>query len=328
MDLVAHELTHVVQDLGDLDRHLREETVLVPHKKHFHEELLRHVDVVEMGNDLLLGGAGNDLIVGDSFLVRSADVALVPRGSPWHAGHEDDWQDRDWKDKDRDDWGWHHHHHHDHDDDWAPKGIRVGADVIEGRAGDDLVFGDNLALQSHTVTRGEGLPRRDYDRARDEAHDGLHAMVELTDAATYWLAPQGGGHHHHHHDGHWHFDKDAHFDNGDHINGGDGDDVLFGQDGDDHLHGDAGDDWLIGGEGDDRTDGGPGKDKIKSGNDSSSHLRRAVGDRLIDWSGAFDDYGLRVAPFAGLTLDKGGQSNFVSFAFLSYDRPKSSGWDD
>jgi len=78
----AHELAHVVQDTADLDRHLREEVVLVPHKRHVHETLVRHVDIVEMGNDTLLGGAGNDFIVGDSFTVRAAEVTVVPGGSP------------------------------------------------------------------------------------------------------------------------------------------------------------------------------------------------------------------------------------------------------
>ena len=56
-------------------------------------------------------------------------------------------------------------------------------------------------------------------------------------------------------------------------------------------------------------------------------LRREVGERMVDWSDSFGGYGLANAPFAGLTLAKGGQSNFVSFALLSYDRPKSW-WDD
>jgi hypothetical protein len=65
-----------------------------------------------------------------------------------------------------------------------------------------------------------------------------------------------------------------------------------------------------------------GRDRAKSGKDSSSDLRREVGERLIDWSGAFDGYALPLAPFGGLTLDKSGKPNLASFAYLSYDRPE------
>jgi Ca2+-binding RTX toxin-like protein len=318
--LAAHELTHVMQDVGDLDRHLREVTVLV---SHFHEELERHVDLVLMGNDTILGGSGNDLIVGDAFIVRSAEVTLVPGGSPWDAGGSDDWLDDDWKDKyGFDGWGWgQYQHHDDHDDhDWALSGIKVGADVIWGGSGKDLIWGDNLALITSTVTRGAGLSWSYFDKARDEAEDGLEACVELTDSATYWLAQQGGGHHHHD-DGQWHHDEPAEFDNGDVISGGDGDDIVFGQGGDDTLRGDAGNDWLVGGDGSDKLDGGPGWDKTTSGNESSSALRSSVAARMIDWDDSFRGYGLAYAPFGGFALASGGQPNLASFEFLFYDRP-------
>jgi len=182
-----------------------------------------------------------------------------------------------------------------------------------------VIFGDSVALVTSTVSRGEGLGWKDFRKAQGDAEDALEAIISLTD----WLAPRGGEHHRHQHHG-----KHAHFDNGDHISGGEGDDILFGQDGNDTLRGDAGSDWLIGGNGKDRLDGGPGRDKSTSGNENSSSLRSKVGARMIDWSNAFGNHGLTQPPFAGLTLAKGGQSNFVSFAFLSYDRPKSSWWDD
>jgi len=48
---------------------------------------------------------------------------------------------------------------------------------------------------------------------------------------------------------------------------------------------------------------------------------------MIDWEDPFAGSGLANAPFSGLMLASGGKSNFVSFAFLSYDRPRSCGRD-
>ena len=315
----GHELAHAVFDLGDLDHHQREEVVQVPHGRHGHDVLVHHVDVVLMGNDILLGGNGNDQIVGDSFIVRTADLTLVAGGSTSYFGDDDAWQDNDWKDKyGLDDLGWkhyrHHDHHHDYDHHHHDGGhliVKMGADTILGGAGADLIWGDSLALVSSTLTRGSGLGWKDFERAEDEAENALEAIVQLTDHH----------HHDHHHDGHWH--HGAHFDNGDDISGGEGDDILFGQDGDDKLRGDAGNDWLVGGDGKDWLDGGSGKDRLESGNDGSSDLQRAIGKRMIDWTGSFSTYGLTYAPFGGLTLAKGGgHSNFASFQLLSYERPR------
>jgi len=321
------ELAHGLFDLGELDLHLREVAVLVPHQDHFHEALEHHVDIVLTGNDTIRGGDGNDLIVGDSFIVRASAATLVAGGSTWYFGRDDAWQDDDWRDQcGDDDWGW-KHHDHDDDDGWqSASGIKVGADAISGGSGADLIWGDNLARVTSTVTRGEGLGSSDFCRARDAVEDGLEALAELTDSATYWLALQGG-HQHHHHDGHWHLDgQHVDFDDGDEISGGDGDDIVFGQDGDDTLSGDAGSDWLVGGEGKDELDGGSGMDTLKSGSDSSSRLQSAVASRMIDWNDSFKNYGLTYAPFGGLTLGKGyGQQNIASFDFLSVDTGRRDG---
>ena len=295
MALAAHELGHVVQDLGDLDRHLREVTVLVPHRSHFHEVLERHGDLVEMGNDTLLGGEGNDLIVGDAFVALTAEVSLVPGGSPWKSGRSDDWLDDDWKDrKGHGGWDWHHHDHHHHDG-WAPVSGKSGADVISGGAGDDLIFGDSLARISSAVTRGAGLGWHDFHKASDEAKDALEAIVALDDRYR---------------------DDGAACASSDDISGGAGNDILFGQAGNDTLRGDAGNDRLVGGDGKDKLDGGPGWDHTTSGNENSSSLRKAVAARMVDWEGSFPQ-------FVGLTLATGGwQPNLSNFAFLSYDCPR------
>jgi len=54
--------------------------------------------------------------------------------------------------------------------------VSIGNDVIIGGAGDDLVWGDSLALVSSTITRGAGISNRDYSRAKDAARDALDVV--------------------------------------------------------------------------------------------------------------------------------------------------------
>jgi Ca2+-binding RTX toxin-like protein len=233
-------------------------------------------------------------------------------------GHEDDWQDSDWKDCSLSDWYDHDHwrshdwHDEDHDAHWQIGGVHIGADTINGGKGDDLVWGDNLAIVETTVTRGAGISNPDWNTIDDDAEEAIERFATLTDSADYWLALQG-----HHHIG----DNDDPwcFDNGDTISGGDGNDILYGQAGKDTLKGEAGDDWLIGGDGsDDSLDGGTGVNKKSNGNDSSSSLRAAVTARLVNWTDTFKSFGVPFSPFGGLKPDSG-KPKPSSFDFLEID---------
>jgi len=275
-----------------------------------------HIDLVLLGNDTINGGDGNDLIVGDDFVTRTATVTIVPGGvAP--KGSRDAWQDADWKDCSPEDWfdhdHWHGHDWHDHDHDlhWQLAGLKVGADTINAGRGDDLVYGDSLAIVGDCVVRGNGVSSKDFGAVEHYADEGIERFAELTDTADYWLALQGR----HHHD-----DDDGDgwcFDNGDDIAGGDGNDILFGQAGNDRLRGEAGDDWLIGGPGQDSLDGGLGRNKASNGNENSSGLRAAVAASLVNWKDAFKSFGLPFAPFGGVKLDKAGKP--TSFDFLEID---------
>jgi Ca2+-binding RTX toxin-like protein len=217
-----------------------------------------------------------------------------------NSSDDDAWQNSDWDDDHGHD---HHHHwhHHQHFD-----GVASAGDLINGGTGNDLAWGDSLAVQASGVTRGAGISSSTYNRAGDDAEDALESLVSLTDSAEYWLAAQDGGH--------------GDDDYADLINGGDGDDILFGQAGDDRLKGDNGNDWLVGGEGSDSTDGGAGSDKTSNGNDNSSSLRSAVNARLVNWGDSFRNYGVPFSPFGGLKATKyGGCSDRDSFDFLTLD---------
>jgi Ca2+-binding RTX toxin-like protein len=301
----GNEAADALLDLVYLDTRLRDQDVLVKHYTHWDHETVHHIDLVAMGNDTLNGGAGNDLMIGDAFTMRTAQANLVLGGTVPSYSDDDAWKNSDWCD-DNHHHGW-DHDHHDWNDDWHFGSVTSSADLITGGSGNDLAWGDSLAVQSTTITRGAGIPNSSYYDAADDAEDALCSLVTITDSADYWLALQDGGH----------CDNDY----GDTINGGDGDDILFGQAGDDKLRGEAGSDWLVGGAGyNDCLDGGAGSDHTSNGNDSSSSLRSAVNSRLVNWKDSFKNYGVPFSPFGGLKTTKyGGCSDRDSFDFLTLD---------
>jgi Ca2+-binding RTX toxin-like protein len=227
---------------------------------------------VLLGNDVILGGAGNDLVVGDALVSRSATLRLVAGGTAVQGG--DAWHDEDWNDAGELDF-----EHHDH----AIDGLRVGADQIDGGLGDDLVFGDSFASLTSTLQRAEGILDADYDLARVSAWHALDRLAQVRDTAAYWLAFQEA--------------QQAELDNGDDVAGLDGADILFGQDGDDIVSGGDGDDWLIGGADKDALDSGAGDDDLYSGSNNSTALREAVAARQVDWESAFSGFGQPFSPF-------------------------------
>jgi len=207
------------------------------------------------------------------------------------------WQDADWKDSTAADYveqqSWRIHTAL-----WQIAGLKVGADTIDAGRGDDLVWGDSLALAGTTVARGAGVTDADWKDSSGDAGDAIERFAVLTDSADYWLALRV-------------------LDNGDDIAGGDGNDIPYGQAGNDRIRGEAGDDYLIGGDGDnDSLDGGLGTNKKTDGNDNSSTLRAAVAARLINWKDTFKNFGVPFAPFGGKTPETGNRAKPSSFDFL------------
>jgi Ca2+-binding RTX toxin-like protein len=317
----SSETAHAALDLMHLDTHLRDQIVRVKHGWHWHDHTVHHIDLVAMGNDQLNGDGGNDLIIGDAFTTRMAQVDLVAGGTVPNSSDDDAWKNSDWYDEHHHHYGHDHdhdddhhydhgHHHHDHDFDWHQHWhfdtVSSSQDIINGGAGNDVVWGDSLALVTSTVTRGAGISSSTWSRAEDDAEDALGGLVCLTDSADYWLALQDGGH--------------CENDYADTISGGDGDDILFGQAGNDRLKGDGGNDWLIGGDGSDSLDGGYGSDKETSGNESSSSLRSSIASKLINWKDSFKNFGVPFSPFGGLKPTKyQGNGDPDSFDFLEID---------
>jgi Ca2+-binding RTX toxin-like protein len=199
-------------------------------------------------------------------------------------------------------------------------------DTIEGGKGDDVIWGDSVAMLTTDIVRGEGLDSKDkdYKDGKHHAKHSLKQLAKLDNANQLWLDSDNNGHHQHawfEALGHDHKHKGKHgkhhyHNSSDDISGGEGNDVMFGQAGDDTLRGDAGKDWLIGGKGKDELDGGADKDKLKKDEDKSGKLRDEVGARLIDWGAGYDGVGLSLTPFSGTTLNKHGP-NLVDYDYLT-----------
>ena len=284
----ADEIVHGVLDLTDLQHHLRALTVPGEH----------HLDHVLLGNDQILGGAGNDLVVGDALATHSVTLRLVPGGTAVQGGRKDAWQDNDWKDFSVEDVLWRLLDFHRHDSDVDP--VRVGSDQIDGGLGNDLVLGDSFASITSTLQRASGIPNVDYAHARSDALKAVERLTGLTDASADWLAFQN-----------------PRSDHGDDLDGDEGDDIIFGQAGEDVLSGEGGDDWLIGGADNDVLNGGPGDDTLKSGTDNSRALRELIAARQIDWEDTFSNFGQTFSPFGrnGENLQSTGQ--MPGFLFIA-----------
>jgi Ca2+-binding RTX toxin-like protein len=250
----------------------------VKHGRWFETRLEEHIDRIFAGNNSLVGGEGNDLMVGGGWSYLAPLITLTPDGQR-AADHNGCWPHDFWYHQDWDyhrDWDDGCHYDLDHENGPGDMWI-VGKDTMEGGAGNDLMFGDSIALVAPAMALAPGVSGRDYYAARNEIKDVLEDLVEIAQnqfIGSGWVHPwdgcgQTGGN--------------------DTMLGGDGDDILFGQGGNDTLRGGAGNDWLIGGDGQDTLDKGTGKDKASEGNDSSKALWDKVQAGLIAWTGELDN---------------------------------------
>ena len=276
----------------DLEKQQEEARCALRHhvkNDHDHHHCCRHwvhfpeatVYFYVVGNDLLDGGGGGDLIIGDQAVIVLPGVLELPssRCALKKLNRDVDRMVDDAFDAFRDPFehGCHHHHHHGcgcshghhhyhgcgHGDCsfWEDPLIR-GNDLISGGEGDDVVFGDNAAVAPEFSCAGYVLLAQTYpERGCHGCHSHCHEL-----------------------------------NSSDIIDGGDGEDILFGQCGEDLLLGGSGDDVLSGGhdrdalygeEGNDRLYGGsgcdelcggPGCDWIKCGSDYRGDIPVAVGN--------------------------------------------------
>jgi len=329
------QIAEAVVDFVRLEDGLRDKFIQVQHGRYYETDIEHHVDLIMMGNDTIYGGTGNDLIVGDAFVMRAPSVTLTAGGSANHYNYDptDDWLNGE---------NWNYHGERaswwrawDFDDYYHTRQdvIETDADVIYGGTGNDLIWGDSVALLTSTINRGAGISSRDYADASNDVGDALGALSALTNETDYWLDFRDRDHDHSHDNFTYtnQADKDfehAHhhnLDDADFISGGDGNDILFGQDGTDTIQGNAGDDWLIGGGSSyDYLDGGTGRNHVYQGDNNSEQLEDLVEAAMPTWSGAFSTLGLPVVPFSANTATTQGHPNLADFDYLRFEL---SPWD-
>ena len=306
-------------DLIFLEHVLRDRKVLVPYKPNSYKltaQVEHHFDAIATGGDIIRGGNGDDLVIGDAQILHASlstiQVGAAPAGRDgkyWEylgKAADDRFKYARWS-------GW---KLNDCEKYFELDKIYVGNDDIDAGAGNDLVWGDDLAIVSSTVRPDTGLTTtsKDYKNNEKNVKYALDDLNEVISEANQFLDYSK-------------YDDDDDDDDdddifswapgvsaasiakvagrltmgGDRIVGGAGSDILYGQRGTDTLFGGDGNDWLIGGNGEKRQcdilDGGTGVNKLDQGKNDKSDLANAVRALLPTWSGAFTQVGLPVTPF-------------------------------
>jgi len=246
-------------DLSDLEHRLRDVVTNVLHGKRFYTHVEQHIDRLSIGNDLLDGGDGNDLLVGDNWGHFAPSVTVIADGL-FPRNHHDDHDQND------------NGHSHSHDD-RRQDDVVGGNDTLNGGAGNDLMFGDSAVFLASTVAVSGQC---DFPNALHQAQDLADDLLGVN------------------HKGWSHEDDDDPASGGDDLlNGDDGDDILFGQSGDDILRGGPGNDWLVGNHDKDILDDSLGQNQKHQGENESKALREAVANRLVEF-GLFNGSSLTI----------------------------------
>ncbi|MEJ2723028.1 MAG: hypothetical protein P8175_00020 [Deltaproteobacteria bacterium] len=256
---VGDEADWALHELDDVAHDLRDDVIPVKHgKKRIKGHLVHHIDRIFVGNDSLVGGDGDDLMVGDNWSYLAPEITVTSGGWPGYHGF---WHhDHGWGYDRGNHYGWYNGGHNKDGHDGPGDVWIVGKDTMDGGGGNDVMFGDSIALTEPTMASTADLCWWKFGAVHHKVEDILDDIVKMGqygDVSESCNAVNGGN---------------------DYIVGGDGDDMLFGQGGNDKLYGDAGKDLLVGGYGKDKLVGGPGKDKLIQGvsryEDSKGHKHK------------------------------------------------------
>jgi hypothetical protein len=179
LEKVSDEAGWALDELDDVAHDLRDVIVSVKHGKSIHKHLVHHIDRIIAGNDTLVGGDGDDVLVGDNWSY------VAPRVTVTHGhdgcGHYDFWyHDRDWSH-----WQGNYHREYHHDglgDVWI-----VGNDTLRGGAGNDLLVG---GPGKDILDGGPGKDKliqgiSSYEDSRGHQHKGCHET--RIDSCASWV---------------------------------------------------------------------------------------------------------------------------------------------
>ena len=337
VQLASADCVSSTLELNFLERALRDRNVKVPYKpgsSKLVDRVEHHFDAIATGGDKIFAGNGDDLVIGDAYILR-ASLATIQVGPAPSGRSSKYWQDLGkavddiFKNAWWDGWKW-----NDGGKYFELDKFYVGNDEIDAGAGHDLVWGDGLTNISSSVRPGVGLTTtaKAYKESEKKFAYALQELNELVSETTQFL------------DYSKYDDKDKDYVftwgptvsnaaiakvsgrtslGGDRIFGGSGNDILYGQRGLDALYGGDGNDWLIGGYGDkspyDILDGGTGTNVLERGRSNKSELVSAVRALLPNASGAFSQLGLPLTPFAANTtvVKEDKNSEMAQLEFLS-----------
>ncbi|MFQ1788491.1 type I secretion C-terminal target domain-containing protein, partial [Aeromonas veronii] len=173
----------------------------------------------------------------------------------------------------------------------------VGADVLHGGAGNDILFGDAINTD-HLPWGTTGNPAKPADWVNGKGLDGLTQFLTLKNG----YAPSSLELYEYIKGNAKSLDVAGDTRGGnDKLHGGLGDDILFGQGGDDELYGEDGNDILYGGTGSDKLYGGLGNDILTGGegkdffvwNQGDASASNPAVDTVTDFKPSLSDPTLR-----------------------------------
>ncbi len=275
--------------------------------------LTYHVDDLNVGGDTISAGNGNNLVIGDDYLVDTPSVTISLGGTPLFKSSNGSPAPLNWP------WpwlcqtctpqapaawpypypwtapagpaNWVWPTPHSGPDNSPADSIKTGEDLIMLGNGNNLVWGDSVGdLATQQVLPPAGSPLPPWQRVGPDAADILNEVVDMSSHPNdvqdrgWWGTLPGS------------LDTQ---DNNDLLSGattiiaGNGSNVLYGQSGADTIIAGTGDDWLIG--------GGPGGHStvlstggnaiIEHGNDNSGALSALIAQLITQWSSWFTIFG-------------------------------------
>jgi len=183
LEKVGDEADWALDELDDVSHDLRDVVISVKQGKRVQTRLEHHIDRIFAGNDLLVGGDGDDVLVGDNWSYLAPRITVTSDG---YQGDHDCWHYGSWyHDHDWGHWQGSHQDGYYHDgpgDVWV-----VGNDTLRGGAGNDLLVGG----PGEDIL--DGGPGKDklidwsgkYDDCEGQGHK-LHHEMEV-DPCAYWV---------------------------------------------------------------------------------------------------------------------------------------------